>query len=146
KARWLQSLGAEVRRASLFDAEALAVAADGCSAVVHAATSIPLKARTSPGDWAANDRIRREGTKALVQCARAIGARTYVQQCVVWVARPADGAYFDEESPLIRHPLMLSAQDGERICTEAGQNSDVSVSVLRCGWFYGADAAHTQMF
>lgn len=48
KARWLESQGAEVRQASLFDAEALSVAADGCSAVVHAATSIPLKARTSP--------------------------------------------------------------------------------------------------
>ena len=41
---------------------------------------------------------------------------------------------------------MQSAQDGERIATEAGQKCGFDVSVLRCGWFYGADAAHTQMF
>lgn len=146
KARWLESQGAEARQVSLFDADALSVAADGCSAVIHAATSIPQKARPSCRDWAENDRIRREGTHALVRSAATIGARTYIQQSVVWVARPPDGAFFDEESPIARHPLMQSAQDGERIATEMGQKCGFDVSVLRCGWFYGADAAHTQMF
>jgi nucleoside-diphosphate-sugar epimerase len=41
---------------------------------------------------------------------------------------------------------MQSAYDGERIALEAGQKHGFGVSVLRCGWFYGADSGHTQMF
>src|SRR5213595_491493 len=61
----VRSLGGEPRRADLFDADALARAAEGCSVVIHAATAIPTKVRTRPKDWDMNDRIRREGTRAL---------------------------------------------------------------------------------
>src|SRR5689334_9715480 len=61
------SLGGAPRRADLFDAEALARAAEGAEVVVHAATAIPVKTRTRPEDWALNDRIRREGTRALTR-------------------------------------------------------------------------------
>jgi nucleoside-diphosphate-sugar epimerase len=146
KADWLRRQGAEPHQVSLFDADQLAGAADGCETVVHAATAIPRSARTSPRDWAENDRIRREGTRALAECAAKIGARAYVQQSVVWVARPADGSFFDEDAPFCGEPLMQSAFDGERRAAEAGEKHGFAVSVLRCGWFYGDDAAYTQMF
>jgi len=146
KERWLAQHGATARQANLFDADELAAAAEGCEVVVHAATSIPVKARTSRLDWAENDRLRREGTQALVACAAKIGAKTYLQQSVVWVARPTNGFSFDEDAPFSGHPLMQSAYDGERIAVEAGQKHGLTVSVLRCGWFYGADSGHTQMF
>ena len=82
----------------------------------------------------------------VVACAAEIHARTYVQQSVVWVARPSDGSYFDEDSPFCGHTLMQSAYDGERMALDAGGRYGFAVSVLRCGWFYGADAGHTQMF
>ncbi len=133
-------LGGEPRQADLFDAEALARAAEGAEVVIHAATAIPMKTKPAPEDWATNDRIRREGSRALAACARRIRARRYLFQSIVWVARPADQAAFDETSPVVRHPIYDSAAEGEVMAREAG----CEVSVLRCGGFYGADSGHTR--
>jgi nucleoside-diphosphate-sugar epimerase len=118
----------------LFDAKSLTRAAEGCDTIVHAATSIPQKRRVRPEDFALNDRIRRDGTGALLAAARAVGARRFVFQSIVWVARPDDGAPFDERSPPGSDPVAQSALDGERMVAGAG------FSTLRCGWFYGSDA------
>jgi nucleoside-diphosphate-sugar epimerase len=143
-ARVVRSLGGEPVEASLFDADALARVAAGAEAVIHAATAIPIQTRIKPEDWAPNDRIRREGTEALTQCAARIGARVYLQQSITWVARPPDGSEFDEDSPLHPDPLTQSAVDGERIARQAGAQAGMAVGVLRCGWFYGPDSAHTR--
>ena len=121
--------------ADLFDKGSLARGAEGCEVLIHAATSIPQKRRPSLADFALNDRIRRDGTRALLECAQIIGARRVVFQSIVWAARPADGAPFDEDSPPGRDPVAQSALDGERMIAEAG------FSTLRCGWFYGPDAS-----
>jgi len=60
--RIVSQLGAIARYADLFNVDSLAKAADGSEVVIHAATSIPTKSRTTARDWAMNDRIRREGT------------------------------------------------------------------------------------
>jgi nucleoside-diphosphate-sugar epimerase len=146
KAKWLAAHRATPREASLFNVEQLVRAARGCDVVVHAATAIPLKARTSPRDWAANDRIRREGAQALAATAAKIHAKSYIQQSIVWVARPASGESFDEDSSATFHPLMQSAFDGEQIANQAGRAHGFSVAVLRCGMFYSADSGHTRMF
>lgn len=142
----VQSLGAESRQASLFDAEQLARAATGSDVVIHAATSIPLKSRTSPRDFEMNDLIRREGTRQLTTCAARIGAKHYLQQSIVWLARPPDGSSFDESSKPQPDAVTLSALDAENISFEAGAAAGFNVSVLRCGMFYGPDAAHTRFF
>jgi len=139
------SLGGESRRVDLFDVDALARAAEGCTVIIHAATSIPVKTKPTAKDWAMNDRIRREGTQALSTCAGKVGAKLYVQQSIIWVARPADGSFFDEDTPPQPDQLSRSAFDGENIAHEAGEKHGFNVSVLRCGWFYGADAAHTRV-
>lgn len=141
----IRRLGGEPRRADLFDAESLACASEGCDAVIHAATAIPTRPRTRPADWAMNHRIRREGTSALTAAAAKIGARVYLQQSIVWVARPPDGSPFDENSPIQPHPVYDSAADGERIARQAGDRHGFRVAVLRCGAFYSADAAHSRM-
>ena len=56
-------------RADLFDADSLARAADGADVIVHAATAIPTATKPRPEDWKTNDRIRRDGTRALAQAA-----------------------------------------------------------------------------
>jgi len=136
----VRSLGGEPRQAYLFDAEALARAVEGAEVLIHAATAIPIQTKPAPEDWAMNDRIRRVGTRALAECARRIGARRYLFQSIVWVARPADQSAFDETSPVAPHPIYDSAADGEAIAQQSG----CEVSVLRCGGFYGADSRHTQ--
>lgn len=144
--RVVAALGGVGRRASIFDPDSLARAAEGSEVVVHAATAIPLKARAAARDWEMNDRIRREGTRALAGCAALVGARLYVQQSIVWVATPADGAFFDEDSEARPDEVSRSAFDGERIAFEAAGRGGFRAAVLRCGWFYGPDAGHTRMF
>jgi nucleoside-diphosphate-sugar epimerase len=141
----VRSLEGEPRRGDLFDSDSLARAAEGCDVVIHAATAIPTRPRTGPADWAMNDRIRREGTRALARAAGMAGARIYLQQSIVWVARPPDGSSFDESCPVQPHPLYNSAAEGEQIAREAGARQGFQVMVLRFGGFYSADAAHSRM-
>jgi len=140
----VRSLGGEARRADLFDAEALARAAGRADVVIHAATAIPTGTKFDPAEWTANDRIRREGTQALTRAAATLGASLYLQQSIVWVAQPADGSPFDEDSPAHPEGVMRSALDGEQIARDAGARHGFAVGVLRCGGFYAADAEHTR--
>jgi len=144
--RTVRSLGGEPRRANLFDADSLAKAADGCSVVVHVATAIPMKVRTTSADWAMNDRIRREGTACLTTAAARVGAGAYLQQGVVWAVRGLPGATFDEDASPVSDAILASALDGERIAREAGAAHGFRAAVLRCGTFYSADGFHTRMF
>jgi nucleoside-diphosphate-sugar epimerase len=141
----VREAGGEARHADLFDAESLARAAEGCDTVIHAATAIPTKQKTTPADWAMNDRIRRKGTRCLTEAAAKIGAKTYIQQSIVWVARPKDGSAFDEDSPVVPDPNYQSAIDAEVIAREAGSAEGFTTAILRGGAFYDCDSAHTRM-
>jgi nucleoside-diphosphate-sugar epimerase len=141
----VRAAGGEPRHADLFDAESLAKEADGCDTVIHAATAIPAKRKVVPADWAMNDRIRRKGTRCLTEAAAKIGAKTYLQQSVVWVARPKDESAFDEDSPSVPDPRMQSAIDAESIAREAGSVDGFVTAVLRGGAFYDPDSAHILM-
>jgi 2-alkyl-3-oxoalkanoate reductase len=144
-ARLIESLGGEGRAGDIFDADSLARAARGADAVVHAATSIPTKSRTNAQDWETNDRLRRDGTRALTSCAARVGAGIYLQQSIVWLARPADGSFFDEAAEPRPDAVSQSALDAEKISAEAGDRHGFKAAVLRCGLFYGPEAAHTRM-
>jgi nucleoside-diphosphate-sugar epimerase len=143
--RLVESLGGAARFADLFDPNALVHAAQGAEVVIHAATAIPTRPRTTLGDWETNDRIRRAGTQALVDCAARIGARQFIFQSIVWVARPPDDGEFDEDSPTRPDAIVQSAVDGERIAQQTAAEHGLAACVLRCGMFYAADAAHTRM-
>lgn len=143
--RAIAALGGEPRRADLFDVESLMRAAEGSDVVVRAATAIPPGVRWRAKDWAMNDRIRREGTRALVECASRIRARLYVQEGIVWVGQTADGSAFDETSPTTPRLWFESAIDGERIATEAGARGGFPVATLRFGGFYGPDSEQTRI-
>jgi nucleoside-diphosphate-sugar epimerase len=144
--RLVTSLGGQPRFADLFDSAALIHAAEGADVVIHAATAIPTKARTTPADWELNDRIRREGTQALAECAARVGAKQFLFQSIVWAVRPADDSEFDEDSPAVAGGVYQSALDGERIVQDAAARGGFAGGVLRCGLFYGSDSAHTRMF
>jgi 2-alkyl-3-oxoalkanoate reductase len=141
----VKEAGGEPRHADLFDAESLAQAAEGCDAIIHAATAIPVKQKTAPADWAMNDHIRRKGTRCLTEAAAKIGAKTYLQQSIAWVARPRDESAFDEDSPPVPEPAIQSAIDAETIAREAESAEGFTVSILRCGFFYDSESAHTRM-
>jgi nucleoside-diphosphate-sugar epimerase len=146
-AQKIKTLGGEAVIRSIFDADLLAAEVRHADVVIHAATAIPTKFTGQPEDWAMNDRLRREGTRALTEAAAKLGAKTYIQQSVVWVARPEDDSFFDETTKLTRpDALYQSAFDGEQIAFEAGEKFGFNVAVLRGAGFYAADAAHTRLF
>ncbi len=142
--RTVTALGAQARYADLFDANNLIHAAKGADVVIHAATAIPTKSRTTLDDWKLNDRIRREGTEALARCAGQVGARAFLFQSIVWVANPPDGSPFDEQSPTYPDDITRSALDGEGIAQEMAELHGFEAAVLRCGAFYGPESAHTR--
>jgi nucleoside-diphosphate-sugar epimerase len=145
-AELLRRLGGESRAADIFNADALARAAEGSEVVIHAATAIPVKTKTTAKDWEMNDRLRRDGAGALTACAARIGARLYLQQSIVWLARPDDRSFFDEEARPNPDAVTASARDAEEIAFKAAESEGFSTGVLRCGYFYGPDSAHTRMF
>ncbi len=141
----IRSLGGEPRRADLFDAGSLTRAATGADIVIRAATSIPQRTRLRARDWVMNDRIRREGTRALLEATARIGARMYLQEGIVWVAQPADGAPFDESSPVTPRRWYGSAIDAEVLARDAGEKHGFAVATVRFGSFYGPDSEQTRL-
>jgi 2-alkyl-3-oxoalkanoate reductase len=141
----VKEAGGEPRHADLFDAESLAKAAEGCDTVIHAATSIPVKQKSTPADWAMNDHIRRKGTRCLTEAAAKVGAKNYLQQSIVWVARPKDESPFNEDSSVVPEPAIQSAIDAEAIAREAESAEGFTVMILRAGYFYDSESGHTRM-
>src|SRR5581483_11283470 len=66
----LQSAGAHPVRVDLFDVEALKQALAGHEAIYHLATKIPPMTQIGRRSaWLENDRLRRDGTRNLVEAA-----------------------------------------------------------------------------
>lgn len=143
----IRSMGGTASRADLFDERAMAHAIEGADIVVHAVTAIPegFRARFRRA-WQVNDRLRREGTRALVTAASLAGARQYLQQSVAWVVRSASpSAFYDEEVLPDPPALVRSAVEGEEIAREIGSRDGLSVGILRGGVFYGPEATRSMM-
>src|SRR5687767_14740978 len=65
----IERLGGEAIFGDIFDADSMVRAVKEADVVIHAATAIPTKVSSTPADWAMNDRLRREGTRALAEAA-----------------------------------------------------------------------------
>lgn len=142
----IRAPGGNPYRGDHFDSHSLSRYAEGSDVVIHAATSIPSSIRYSAKDWEMNDRLRREGTHALTEAAGRIEAKLYIQQSIVWVARPVDQSFFNEDTQANPTAVYASSLDAENIAFEAGRRYGFRVIVLRCGLFYSADSIHTKMF
>lgn len=137
--------GGTPRRGDVFDQTSLVDAAENADVVVQAATKIPTDTNPDDEDWALNDRVRRKGTKNLVGAAAEVGADRFVQQSVVWVARQPDGSVFDENADPNPDRSTQSALDAERIVSNGASDHGFEPVVLRGGYFYAADTAHTRL-
>src|SRR6516162_10304562 len=88
--------GAEVRRADIFDAASLRAGLEGCDVGVNLATSLPGPSGT--GDYATNDRLRREGTPIWIRACQEAGVPRVVQQSIAMVNAAAGEAWADEDT------------------------------------------------
>lgn len=143
---WLTEIGAEARTCDLFDRDSVLEATRGADIILHLATSIPSKARTSKKDWAVNDRIRRDGTQNLLAAAKEHKTKLYLQQSIVFIYENQHGGLADENTKLSDNGIdyLTSAVDMEEMVRFAIDNEQLPATVLRFGSFYGADSALTR--
>ncbi len=142
----LRAAGAEPVLADAFDAAAVraAVSAARPDAVIHQLTSIParINPRRMTSEFAANDRLRSEGTRNLVEAAQAAGATRIIAQSIAFAYAPGlPGTVHQERDPLyldVPEPFRRSTRaldELERTVASAGGVS------LRYGYFYGPGSA-----
>jgi nucleoside-diphosphate-sugar epimerase len=144
KATQLREQGARPVRTSIFDREALTEAMAGHAAVVNLATAIPPMTRfMRTSAWRDNDRIRTEGSAAVVDAAIDAGVGRVVQESVSMLYPDRGADWIDEHVPTDRYPMArgnLAAEANANRFSEAGGTG----IVLRFGWFYGPGATHSE--
>nr|WP_273482831.1 NAD(P)-dependent oxidoreductase [Kribbella italica] len=130
----LRTQGVDAVVGNVFDADGLrtAVAAAAPEVVMHQLTDL------SGLDFAANARIRKAGTRNLVDAALAAGARRMVVQSIAWVYEPGDSPA-SEATPLDRaaeSETRRGTVDAVRTMEELAAKLPEWV-VLRYGTLYG---------
>jgi nucleoside-diphosphate-sugar epimerase len=123
KAPRVESLGAEPRVCDVFDRARLIeiVSAAQPEVVMHQLTDLPDELDRLPEHMGQNNRIRREGTRNLLDAAAAAGAQRFLAQSIAWQL-PGDGGAAVHE-----HEQMVLGAGGV---------------VLRYGQFYGPGTYH----
>jgi nucleoside-diphosphate-sugar epimerase len=130
----VRALGATAVQADALDADGLrdAVTAAAPDVVIHQLTAL------AEGNTAENARIRREGTRNLVDAAKRAGVTRIIAQSVAWAYAPGNSPA-DESTPLdLTAPLpRASLIGGIRTLEETAAELAEHV-ILRYGTFYGA--------
>ena len=150
RARNLEDYGARGVVADVFDSERLRklVADEKPEIVIHELTDIPHE--LEPGhtieQFAANRRIRIEGTRNLIEAARAAGARRVVAQSFAhvyaprgsWVKAEWEALDLGPDVPDSRRLNVLALRELERSVL---QTPGIEGVALRYGTFYGPGSA-----
>jgi nucleoside-diphosphate-sugar epimerase len=150
KAERIRVAGAKPAVCDALDGPALhaAVGEAKPEVVVHHLTDLPadLNPRKLKDAYAANDRLRTEGTPNLVAAAATAGARRFVCQSIAFVYAPEGGLVKAEDAPLFLDApepfddAIKAVVSMERSVLEAGGGMDPLV--LRFGWFYGPGTSY----
>jgi len=146
KAEDLRAAGAQAAVADALDAQAVmaAVADAQPQAVIHQLTAIParLDPRKIERDFALTDRLRTEGTRILVDAARAAGAERILAQSVAFVYAPGPpGTLHVESDPPIANPPKQFARTAGAVLELERTVLGAGGRVLRYGYFYGPGSA-----
>jgi nucleoside-diphosphate-sugar epimerase len=130
--------GAELRRADVFDLASLRDGLDGCDVGINLATTLPGPAGGG-GDYALNDRVRREGTPIWIRACREAGVTRIVQQSIAMVNAGAGDAWGDEDTvfPPGGDDVAARAIAAAVAMEDAVRGSDLDWVILRGALFYG---------
>ena len=143
-ARPVQDLGAGIALADAFDGEMMRgiLATAEPEAIISQLTELPsrIDPERAPEQFAANDRLRIEGTRNLIASGRAFGTRRIVTQSIAFAYAPDGDLVKDESAPLALDApppwgaTVAAVADMERQVMEAREMDGV---VLRYGTLYG---------
>ncbi|MDQ3155183.1 MAG: NAD(P)-dependent oxidoreductase [Actinomycetota bacterium] len=139
KATQVANAGAEPHRGDLYDRDKLIDGMRGCDAVCNLATHVPVgSAGMTPGAWKANDRIRTEGSRIVIEAARRAGVTKVVQQSLSFVYGDHGDDWIDEHSPIditrYAEPIVVAESHVEEFAREDGDGVS-----LRFGLITGPD-------
>jgi nucleoside-diphosphate-sugar epimerase len=145
-ADWISVHSAEAKSGNLFDQDELCEISSGCNAFLHLATAIPTRSGANLADWNLNDRIRREGTKNMIEVALYNNCHLFITQSVLYVYGDRKGDWVDENSSIPTHQasIIQSAVDMEQLVRDAMIERDLPAILLRNGSFYCYDSAQTR--
>jgi 2-alkyl-3-oxoalkanoate reductase len=144
----LRDLDADPVPADLFEVESLKSALTGSDAILHLATKIPPTMKMGRlSAWQENDRIRREGTRNLVEAALAIGGvQTFIYPSFAFVYPDSGDRWIDADTTPVQPAATLhSTLDAEAAVARFAGNERRGIS-LRMGGFYGPESPATWEF
>lgn len=145
KAAWLQSQGAAPVAASLFDRRGLADAFAGHDVVVNLASALPSTTTfIRKSAWTECERVRVEGSAAVVGAARDAGVRHVIQESVVMIYRDGGTDWVDEAQPVDHYPITRGNHAAEASARRFAAAGGGAATILRFGVFYGPHAAHSE--
>lgn len=140
----LRGHGALPVEVSIFDRDALTAAFAGHDAVANLATALPpSRSALRASAWSACERLRTEGSAAVVDAAIGAEVPRLIQESVVMIYADGGDAWLDEDHPVDRFPMSRgnhAAEANARRFAEAGGAG----TVLRFGLFYGAGSAQSE--
>jgi nucleoside-diphosphate-sugar epimerase len=128
--------GADVRVADIFDEDSMAAAMEGCEISINLATSLP--GPSGRGDYAVNDRVRREGAPNWLKACERAGVKRVIQQSIAMVN--ATGETMANEGTLlgpVENPLSATAIQASIDMEAVVRASNLDWIILRGGLFYG---------
>jgi 2-alkyl-3-oxoalkanoate reductase len=139
----IRAAGARAAVVDCFDREALraAVSEAGAEVVLHELTALPERINFRDKQlYSATNRVRGEGTRNLMEAARAAGARRFICQSIAFLYEPTGGFVKTEEDATMKDaPVPFG--EGIRILKQMERSvtsaEDLEGLVLRYGFFYG---------
>jgi 2-alkyl-3-oxoalkanoate reductase len=143
KAEEVRAAGADAAVVDVFDADALRAAMTEAApeVVVHQLTSLPERMNFRKKDlYTGTNRLRTEGTRNLIEGARAAGAGRFLSQSIAFAYRAEGGRVKGEDDPLLDDAPAPFAS-GVRALHEMEDlvlgTEGLDGLVLRYGFFYG---------
>jgi nucleoside-diphosphate-sugar epimerase len=151
KADLVRAAGAEPAVCDVYDVEGLgeAVAAAAPEVVIHQLTDLPpnVDPRKMEKQAEGNDRIRREGTRNLMQAALASGARRFIAQSIAFAYAPTGEGLKNEDDALFDNapwPFKRSVQALHELEDITTGTDGIEGIALRYGFFYGPDTGYAR--
>jgi len=129
--------GADIRIADIFDGAALRDGLQGCEIGINLATSLP--GPSGRGDYAVNDRVRREGVPIWLRACADAGVQRVLQQSIAFVNASGSDAWSDEDTFVLLDEATPAgaANAAARDMEESVKSSSLDWVILRGGLFYG---------